>query len=227
MVNTCLDPAEALGKQNEQNMKNLKDKIQTQLTAMNLMLGLKLLLVVVLIVLVVLLARWLFTNNSIAIGHNDRIEVTPVQIERIRSIGEWEFLSISDEEMVDTVRHGFFGDDELSRIYYGTLRLGIDLSETKKEWLSVDKDTVKATLPPIKLLDENFLDEARTRTFYEEGKWSEADKADLTRRAHEAMKRRCLTLSNIKSAENNASAQFTKLLNAMGFEFVKVRFREK
>ena len=53
-------------------------------------------------------------------------------MERIR---QWEFLSVRDEELIDTVRHGFFGDDQLIRIYYGTLRLGVDLAETKEGWL--------------------------------------------------------------------------------------------
>lgn len=163
-------------------------------------------------------------GTTVSVGHTQRIDITPTQVERIRSIGQWEFLSVADEEMVDTVRHGFFGDDELSRIYYGTLRLGIDLSQTTGGWITMDHDTVEVLLPAICLLDDNFLDEARTKTFYEEGKWSEADKAALTRRAHVVMKRRCLTPSNIRSAQQNASTQFDNLLKAMGFEYSRIRF---
>ena len=88
----------------------------------------------------------------------------------------------------------------------------------------MDHDTVDVLLPAIRLLDNNFLDEARTKTFYEEGKWSEADKAALTRRAQLAMKRRCLTPSNIRSAQQNASTQFDNLLKAMGFDYARIRF---
>ena len=62
--------------------------------------------------------------------------MTPSQIESIRRIGQWEFMSINDEELVDTIRKGFFSDDHLVRIYYGTLRLGIDLSDFDAQRIS-------------------------------------------------------------------------------------------
>lgn len=160
------------------------------------------------------------------VGDSGKTTLSPTQIARIKSIGQWEFLAVSDEELVDTVRHGFFGDDELSRIYYGTLRLGIDLRDVADDWVGVDGDTVTLLLPPVRLLDEHFLDEARTRAFYEEGRWSEADKAKLARKAMALMKQRCLTPANIRSAEQNAAAQFDNLLRSMGFETARVRFQE-
>ena len=86
-------------------------------------------------VAVVLLLHHLNKGNSVEVVTNDKIDITPTQIEQIRSIGQWEFLSISDEELIDTVRHGFFSDDELVRIYYGTLRLGLDFSEARPDWI--------------------------------------------------------------------------------------------
>lgn len=172
-----------------------------------------------------LILIWCIKGCGAKVDNDGKIDITPVQITSIKSIGQWEFLAISDEELVDTIRHGFFGDDELSRIYYGTLRLGIDLNDTKEGWIKMDGDTVSVLLPPIKLLDSNFLDEGRTRAFYEEGKWSEADKAKLTAKAARIMKARCITPSNIRSAEQNASAQFDNLLRSMGFEYARVRFR--
>ncbi len=177
--------------------------------------------------IMLLLSVWGLKRSQIGITHTDKIDITPVQIERIRDIGQWEFLAISDEELVDTVRHGFFGDDELARIYYGTLRLGIDLQETSEGWIKMDKDTVVVMLPPIKLLDEKFIDEARSKTFYEDGRWSEADKALLLERAKVAMKTRCLTPANMRSAAQNASAQFSMLLRSMGFEYSRIRFHEQ
>ena len=44
------------------------------------------------------------TNASADIDVNSSIDVTPTQIESMKQIGEWEFLSISDEEMIDTLR---------------------------------------------------------------------------------------------------------------------------
>ena len=130
-------------------------------------------------VAVVLLLHHLNKGNSVEVVTNDKIDITPTQIEQIRSIGQWEFLSISDEELIDTVRHGFFSDDELVRIYYGTLRLGLDLSEARPDWIVSSGDSITMTLPRIKLLDKRFIDEGRTRSFFESGKWSNTDRAAL------------------------------------------------
>lgn len=164
---------------------------------------------------------WLSSGTEIHAGGNDSIEVTPVQVEQIRSIGQWEFLTVSDEELVDTIRHGFFGDDELTRIYYGTLRLGIDLSEAPDDFITMDKDTAVVKLPPVKLLDDNFLDEARTKSFIEDGKWTDADRAALAQKAKRAMRQRCLTKRNIANTEANARRQMTEMLMNMGAKGVR------
>lgn len=180
---------------------------------------------VLLVVIVALFALvWLNRGNRLSLSQNSRIDITPMQIRSIENIGEWEFLAISDEEIVDTIRHGFFGDDELVRIYYGTLRLGIDLHEARPGWLKTDGDTLVAVLPPVKLLDNDFIDEARSRSFYEDGKWSQADREALCHQAYRTMKQRCLTPANIRSAQRNATLQFDNMLQAMGFKFTKIRF---
>lgn len=190
---------------------------------MKTLLKIKIALSAIVIVAIIALVWWLATGTSIETVRDEKLEETPVEIERIRSIGQWEFLSVSDEELVDTVRHGIFGDDELARVYYGTLRLGIDLRELDDDWLTQDGDTLVAKLPPVKLLDENFIDEARTKSFVEDGKWTSADRAALTRKARRMMLKRCLTPANIKTAEDNASKQMQSLLEAMGKKRVRVQ----
>ena len=182
--------------------------------------------IVIAVIAVFFWVRSVLKSNYIELGSNDKIDPTPTQIQSIRDIGEWEFLSISNEEIVDTVRHGFFGDNELVRIYYGTLRLGIDMHETREGWISLQGDTVTAILPPVKLLDNDFIDEARTKSFYENGTWSQNDRAALYRKAYRAMLARCMTKKNIESAEQNASAQFYQLLRSMGFENIRIRFEK-
>lgn len=113
-------------------------------------------------------------SNVVTTERVERVTLTPTQIKSIESIGEWEFLAVSDEEIVDTVSHGFFGDSELIRIYYGTLRMGIDLRQARKGWIRLEGDTVCADLPPVRLLGNEFIDEARTQTFYETGTWTAA-----------------------------------------------------
>ena len=197
----------------------LLDQISTRLLAA-VVLG------TFIIIAVLGLIIWLVNSNEINLGNKEKIVITQAQIESIEAIQQWEFLSISDEELVDTTRYGFFGDDHLVRIYYGTLRLGIDLSTTEEGWLSLDGDTIVAILPPVTLLDDDFIDETRTRSFYEEGTWSQQDRADLYQKAKQMMKDRCLTDENYRSAERQATAQFNNLLRSMGFEFIRVRFRE-
>lgn len=206
-------------------MNNREDKVRIWGKRIGTLV-LQIIITVVVIVVVCLLAlRYCTRGDHAALSHTDKIDDTPVHIAKMRSIGQWEFLAIRDEELVDTVRHGFFGDDELSRIYYGTVRLGIDLHQAGNDLLTVDKDTVIALLPPVRLLDNNFLDEARTKTFYESGKWSEADRQALTARARQKMLQRCMTPSTLHSAELNATAQINQLLRSMGYRYVKVRFK--
>ena len=167
------------------------------------------------------------TDANANIEIDQRIGVTPTQIKSMKDIGQWEFLAIADEEMIDTTRNGFFTDDQLIRIYYGTLRLGIDMSDVQDNWIEKEKDTLIVTLPPVKLLDDKFIDEARTQSFYESGKWTDADREAMYQRAYRKMKDRCLTKENISSAEDNATRQFYQLMQSMGHEKIKVKVKNK
>ena len=174
------------------------------------------------------LVKWLNNSNSITVNVDQHIDITPQQIQSIQSIGQWEFLAYNDEEIVDTLRERFFSDNELVRIYYGTLRLGIDLHKAKPRWLRVENDSVVvATLPNIELLDRNFIDEARTQSFFESGNWSAEDREKLYNRAYQKMLKRCFTKENIATTENNARKHFEKMLNAMGYKNVRVEFEKK
>lgn len=174
-----------------------------------------------------LLFVWLNRGSYISLSHNDKINITPTQIRSIENIGEWEFFAISDEEIVDTIRHGFFGDDQLVRIYYGTLRLGINLHDTKSGWLKANHDTIIAQLPPIVLLDNNFIDEGKSKSFFEKGKWSQEAREKLYNKAYRIMLKRCLTTENIRNAEQNAIIQFENMLHTLGFKYTQIKFEER
>lgn len=188
--------------------------------------------IILLTILALILAGtiyWLNKDNTVSVTTEEQTTLSPTQVESIEAIGEWEFLAISNEELVDTVRRGFFGDDQLVRIYYGTLRLGINMKDVKEGWIqaNAEKDSIVCTLPPIRLLDNNFIDEARTRSFFEEGKWTGADRQALYDRAYAQMKKRCLTPVNIRIAQRNARQQFRDMFKAMGFPNARVEFEEK
>lgn len=178
------------------------------------------------LVAVVLVLWWLLfaeKDNHIGLEVDDGIDVTPEQIASIKAIGQWEFLSVSDEELVDTVRKGFLSDDQLVRIYYGTLRLGIDMSRVR---IYMQSDTITLSVPPVELLDQNFIDEARTKAFYESGKWQPKDREALYHKARRQMLAHGLTPENLRSAEQNADSQLRQMLKAMGYQNIIIRFED-
>lgn len=181
------------------------------------------------LILLVLLVGWIYRDiktTRLEISADQRIDITPQQIQSIKEIGEWEFLSISDEEMVDTVRHGFFSDDHLVRIYYGTMRLGVNLKQVEPGWIVARGDTIEITLPKICLLDHDFIDEARTRSFYESGSWTAKDREAMLRRAYQMMLRRGLTRQNLQVAAQNGQGQVRQVMQGMGFRHVRIQYKE-
>jgi hypothetical protein len=181
------------------------------------------------IILTVVVLAWIFNSvktSSLEIGADQQIDITPEQIQSIKEIGEWEFLSISDEEMVDTTRHGLFSDDHLVRIYYGTLRLGINLKQVRTGWIVPSGDSLSITLPKVGLLDRDFIDEARTKSFYENGNWAPKDREALLQRAYQRMLQRCLTPQNIENAKQNGNAQVRQVLQGMGFKHVNIQYED-
>ncbi len=179
------------------------------------------------LVAIIIFLWWLLIaekDNHIGLKVEDDINPTPEQIQSIRDIGQWEFLSISNEELVDTVRKGVFSDDQLVRIYYGTLRLGVDLSKTKKNWITAHGDTIVVRLPKVGLLDKEFIDETRTKAFYESGRWTARDREALYRKARRQMMSHALTKENLKTAEANAEHEVRRMMSAMGYNNITVKF---
>lgn len=177
-------------------------------------------------VVLALLIAWIFHSvkeSHVELGSDQQIDITPQQIQSIKDIGEWEFLTISDEEMVDTIRKGFFSDDQLVRIYYGTMRLGVNLKKVEPGWMTMHGDTLHIILPKIELLDKDFIDEARTKSFFESGTWAAKDREALLRRAHQRMLQRGLTPENLERARQNGEAQVRQVMQGMGFKVVKLR----
>ena len=168
-------------------------------------------------------AYLLLRNSDVSIGNEATVRLSPTVIEQMEAIGQWEFLAISDEEIADTVRKGIFRDDELVRIYKGTLRLGIDMADVKDGWITAQNDSVSVVLPSVKLLDENFLDEAATKSFYETGKWSQQARKQLSEKARRKMLNRCMTKANLETARQNATEQFRQMLTSMGFKHIGIK----
>ena len=161
---------------------------------------------------------------TLTVEHTKAIDTTPEEIRRIREIREWEFLSVSTEELVEAYEAGTFGDKQLARIYTGTLRLGIDMSRADDRWFEARGDTAVLRPPDQGPLDDNFVDETRTRAFYEKGSWPAAELDRLYERARTAMLRRHLTKAHLDEARQSAREQFTRIFQGLGFTTVDVSF---
>ena len=188
----------------------------------------RLILIAVGIIVAVLFLWWLIRGvqqTEISLEADQHIDVTPQQIESIRAIGQWEFLAISNEELIDTTRKGLFTDDHLARIYYGTVRLGIDMQKMDSTWITTQGDSITMWLPRPALLDNNFIDEARTKSFHESGRWTARDRETLYRRAEQRMLRYSLTPQNIETARKNGDAQMRRLMQSMGFQHVNIEWK--
>ena len=184
---------------------------------------------IVVAAIVALVALWWIVSgisqSEVTLDVNQEIDLTPEKITSIEAIGEWEFLAIANEELVDTTRKGFFKDDHLVRIYYGTVRLGIDMKNVEPGWIQTGGDSIVVTLPQPGLLDKNFIDEARTKSFFETGKWSHQDRDKLYQKAYRQMLTHCLTPANLRSARENGEALFTKMMKSIGYERVSIRWQ--
>jgi hypothetical protein len=198
-------------KRNRQE-KNIGIKLLGDITAM-ILIGMVLTLIIT------------GTETSFRISKSERINITPIRVQDIRDIGQWEFLSISDEELVDTLEENWWRDKELIRIYRGTLRLGIDLGKAKEQWIYLQGDTAVVELPGIELLDEDFIDEANSEAFFETGSWNQDAREALYQKAKRQMYNRCYTRENIRKAEENAKEQLAQFVKAMGFEHAVVNLK--
>ena len=160
--------------------------------------------------------------------YKTEIDRTANVITEIRRLGQWEFLTVRCETMVDTVRsRTLMPDDRLARIYTGAMRLGVDLDKAPDTWIKTQGDSIAdITLPAIGLLDDRFIDEAATVAFYESGRWDAAAKEEMYRTARRRMLAFGLSKPNIETARQAARSRFTALFSALGFKHVNVTFTE-
>ena len=160
------------------------------------------------------------------VERNTRIDLTPEQILSVRDIGQWEFLTINTEELVEWQRSRTLTTDRLTRIYQGTLRLGIDMSKASDDWFtSLPDSTAQLILPHAALLDNNFIDEARSRSFYEKGSIPPEARDQLYAQGRKKMMQRCLTPQNLQTTERNARNEFTCIFKSFGFKTVTIQFK--
>ena len=165
---------------------------------------------------------------KVGITTNITYEQTPIIIKSMRHIGEWEFMTITDEEMVERTRKNLIlSDDKLVRIYYGTLRLGIDLEKLREDAISIQGDSISIMLPAVQLLDDDFIDEALTKTFYESGEWDNKTQKEMYVEAQSIMIRYAMNDENQEQTRQLAEIQMRQLLQGLGFRHITIRFESR
>ena len=164
------------------------------------------------------------SGEGLHVSSNKQIDVSPEEIRKIKDIGQWEFLAIRTEELAELDEQALLGDKQLAKIYTGTVRIGIDMKKAPDDWFTAKGDTAVLHLPAVGLLDNNFIDEAQTKAFYEKGTWRPEDKNKLYAIAHRKMLARCLTVENLRAARQQASAQFDQIFFAFGYKYVIINY---
>lgn len=185
------------------------------------------LIIIVVLLIVAGIGIVYFMHSSEIRMEKTHISDTATQIKEVREIGEWEFLTVDCEVLVDSTRKRMWPlpDDRLARIYHGALRLGVDLKDAPDTWVRTGGDSVATlTLPAIKLLDDRFIDEAATTAFYERGDWDGKAMESMYRQADRKMRAYALTPEHYENARRVAEAQFTSLFRTFGFKKVSVNF---
>jgi hypothetical protein len=107
------------------------------------------------------------------------------------------------------------------------MRLGIDFQELNEKAVKVDGDSIRLTLPPVKLLDDDFIDEALTKTFYETGTWDGASHKSMYNEARQNMIKYGMSHDNILHTRELAEAQMRQLLQGLGFNRITILFEPR
>ncbi|GJG64131.1 hypothetical protein PRLR6014_06070 [Prevotella lacticifex] len=187
--------------------------------------------VVVCLIVMVAVLYMCHAAKSVTAGHQTEVVVTPtpVNLDSIRAIGQWSFLTVEMDEVVDTVDRGLFSSDRISVAYHGTLHYGINVAEARPGWVTIVGDTaVTVVLPPVKLLDDRFLDERNVKVYEGRDDMDFINKptvrAALVRKAKAAMIRR--GRENIPEARSKAETEVRRIFSQHGYKKIVVRFED-
>lgn len=187
--------------------------------------------VAVCLIVVVAVLYMCHAAKSVTAGHQTEVVVTPtpVNLDSIRAIGQWSFLTVEMDEVVDTVDRGLFSSDRISVAYHGTLHYGINVAEARPGWVTIVGDTaVTVVLPPVKLLDDRFLDERNVKVYEGRDDMDFINKptvrAALVRKAKAAMIRR--GRENIPEARSKAETEVRRIFSQHGYKKIVIRFED-
>lgn len=148
---------------------------------------------------------------------------TPSQIEEIRQIRELEVAHFDCEELYEYKREGRIYDDELTKVYYAKLKIGIDLREVKESDIEKDGKKIKITLPDVKLLNEGKILDF-SRTFSESGDIDNQLRRDASKAAEEWIVEKYVTEEVIQNGRRSVVSYIENYLRSIGYEEIEIRF---
>jgi hypothetical protein len=90
--------------------------------------------------------------------------------------------------------------------------------------ITTQGDSITVWLPHPTVLDNDFIDEARTKSFHESGRWTARDRETLYRRAQQRMLRYSVTPKTIEIARQNGDVQMRQLMQSMGYKHVNIQW---
>ena len=173
--------------------------------------------------------RYVLSSSSLTTEAEERIERTPAVVDSIRSIVQWELASVELSVDVDTIRKRWIGlvKDEVKRRYTGRLSVGIDMTQLQDSCYAVSGDTITVTLPAVRLLDTNFIDESRTRTLIADNE-EFADNPQVKKAMLEKARRRLAEQGadreTVAECRQRAAAEVKERFSAIGYSTVVVVF---
>ena len=173
-----------------------------------------------------------FTEKPVQIAN------TPVLLQEIRAIGEWQTATLYAEVVADTLRysqldaiqdaaHRIFlpgtttmGGDRLVVIVRGKVVAGFDWNKLVEESIVVSGDTVSIKLPPAKLLDV-IANPTDVTVFAEEGTWPPTTITALTQKGRQKLIAEAGRQNLLQRANEQATASLATMLQRTGFKYVK------
>ena len=180
---------------------------------------------------VIAIILWLMISKLVSVvapdvttTDNERIDSTEVVVKNIETSRQWVFLKIPVEEVVSREK-GLIWKDNLTKKFKGQIELGLDLRMMLPGWAKYkpgDFSHIELNMPPIEILNNEFLDEAASQTLIDEGSWSLEEKKLMKEEAIEKMSQQALSLHNVEAAEALARRELTEKFLKLGYKDVKV-----
>lgn len=188
-------------------------------------------LVKVIVYAIIAIVVWILVRKFISVAapevttdDNERIDSTEVVVKRIETSRQWTFLKIPVEEVVSREK-GLIWKDNITKKFKGQIELGLDLRMMLPGWAvyqTGDFSKIELNMPPIEILNTDFLDEAASQTLIDEGSWELDDKKSMKEEAIQKMRSQALSLHNIEAAEAMARRELTETFKKLGYKDVIV-----